>query len=156
MFLKMSFCSETDCASIASEGPLEIMNVDMKPQLRGLRENFLANSAHRLAVLVSLKYFLSIGYCGALLGILAGSRVIVLRAVAGGTVRGPSTCTGPAGHRGCRGRGHRGGGHRGLVDALRCSDLHAVRRGGGRGGFPQRTVRLRDVRNVELRSKGRS
>ena len=60
VFLQMSLCSETDSTCITSEGPLEIMNVDVEPQLRGLREYFLADPAHRLAVLISLEYFLRI------------------------------------------------------------------------------------------------
>ena len=60
VFLQMTLCSEADRACIASEGPLEVMNVDMESQLRGLGEHFLADPAYRLAVLVSLKNFLRI------------------------------------------------------------------------------------------------
>ena len=46
VFLQMALCSKADSACITSEGPLEVMNVDVEPQLRGLGEHFLADPAH--------------------------------------------------------------------------------------------------------------
>ena len=60
VLLQMALCSEADSACIASEGPLKVMNVDVEPQLRGLREHFLADPAYRLAVLVCLENLLRI------------------------------------------------------------------------------------------------
>ena len=46
MFLQMAFCAETYSTCIASEGSLKVVDVNMKSQLRGFGENFLANSAN--------------------------------------------------------------------------------------------------------------
>jgi hypothetical protein len=58
VLLQMALGTEADGARVAAEGPLEVVDVDVKPQLGGLGEDLLADPAHGLTLLVYLKDFL--------------------------------------------------------------------------------------------------
>ena len=55
VLLELSLGPEGDRPQLSPEGPLKVVNVDMKPQLRRFREDLAADAAHRLAFVVHLK-----------------------------------------------------------------------------------------------------
>ena len=67
VFLKMAFGTEADSASVAPEGSLEVVDVDVQPQLGRLGEHLLANPANRFTVFIDLEDFLTVGNGGSFL-----------------------------------------------------------------------------------------
>ena len=50
VLLQMALCAEAYGTSLAPEWPLEVVDVDVQPQLRRLGEHFVADAARRFAV----------------------------------------------------------------------------------------------------------